>query len=59
MPNKSLQADNLCGVCIVVSLPLNFTIMQTPHKLRLSEALYIPADAGASAGLDIISLYGV
>ena len=39
MHNKSLQADNLRGICIVVSLPLHFTTMQTPHKLRLSEAL--------------------
>ena len=38
-PNKSLQTDNLRGVCIVVSLSLHFTTMQTPHKLRLSEAL--------------------
>ena len=37
--NKSLQTDNLRGVCIVVSLSLNGTTMQTPHKLRLSEAL--------------------
>ena len=39
MHNKSLQTDNLRGVCIVVSLSLHFTTMQTPHKLRLSEAL--------------------
>ena len=39
MHNKSLQADNLRGICIVVSLSLHFTTMQTPHKLRLSEAL--------------------
>ena len=37
--NKSLQTDNLRAVCIVVSLSLNFTTMQTAHKLRLSEAL--------------------
>ena len=33
------EVPNLRGVCIVVSLSLNFTTIQTPHKLRLSEAL--------------------
>ena len=37
--NKKLQADNLRGVCFVVSLSLNFTTKQTPHKLRLTAAL--------------------
>ena len=46
MHNKSLQTDNLRGVCIVVSLSLNFTTMQTPHKLRLSEALYVKESLG-------------
>ena len=37
--NKKLQTDNLRGVCFVVSLSLNFTTKQTPHKLRLNLAL--------------------
>jgi len=37
--NKSLQTDNLRGVCFVVSLSLHFTTKQTPHKLRLMAAL--------------------
>ena len=37
--NKSMQSDNLRGVCPVVSLSLHFTTGQTPHKLRLIEAL--------------------
>ena len=39
MPNKAVQADNLRGVCFVVSLSLNITTKQTPHKLRLTAAL--------------------
>ena len=34
-----MQIDNLRGVCLVVSLSLNFTTRQTPHKLRLMAAL--------------------
>ena len=64
--NKSLQADNLRGVCIVVSLSLHFTTMQTPHKLRLSEALYprtkmaytLQALIGAKGTLSRKDLYG-
>ena len=41
MHNKAVQIDNLRGVCIVVSLSLNFTTIQTPHKLRLTAALAI------------------
>ena len=37
--NKAVQADNLRGVCLVVSLSLNGTTRQTPHKLQLTEAL--------------------
>ena len=39
MPNKAVQSDNLRGVCIVMSLGLHFTTIQTPHKLRLTAAL--------------------
>jgi len=48
MHNKSLQAGDLRGVCIVVSLSLNFTTKQTPHKLQLSEALYAPAEIASA-----------
>ena len=34
-----MQSDSVRGVCIVVSLSLNFTTMQTPHTLRLMAAL--------------------
>ena len=37
--NKAMQSDSVRGVCIVVSLSLNFTTMQTPHTLRLMAAL--------------------
>ena len=33
------EADNLRGICLVVSLSLHFTTRQTPHKLRLNLAL--------------------
>jgi len=34
-----VQADNLRGVCFVVSLSFHFTTKQTPHKLQLTAAL--------------------
>ena len=33
--NKGLPADKARGVCLVVSLSLNFTTRQIPHTLRL------------------------
>ena len=39
--NKAMQSDSVRGVCIVVSLSLNFTTMQTPHTLRLMAALCV------------------
>ena len=36
-----MQTDSVRGVCIVVSLSLDFTTMQTPHTLRLMAALAI------------------
>jgi len=36
---KAVQTDNLCGVCLVVSLSLDFTTRPTQAKLRLTAAL--------------------
>ena len=38
--NKSVHADILRGVFLVVSLSLHCTTRKTPHKMRVTEALY-------------------
>ena len=41
------EADSVRGVCLVVSLSLNFTTRQSPHTLRLSAALALNRKEGS------------